>query len=91
MACMKIETVQALLAFGTASLAVAEAAELIAVGHPVGPATDLFVELEAVHSQLRDLFDHELDDDVLMLAQNVVELAERMACVLEQEDHRPGI
>ena len=78
-------------AFGTASIAVPGVAERMARGHPVGSATDLFVEFEVAHSRLRILFDQEHDDDVLVPVPHIVELAERMACVLEQEEHRPGI
>ncbi len=58
----------------------------MARGHRDGPALDLFVELEAAHSRLRVLFDRELDDDVLVLAHNVLELAERTARALDQEE-----
>ena len=90
MARMKAETVEALLAFGTASMAVSEVGERMARGSRHGPASDLFVEMQAAHSRLRDLFDQELDDDVLVLARSIVELAQRTAWALDQEESRPG-
>jgi len=90
MAQMRIEAVQVMLAFGTASVAVADVAERMARGHRNGPALDLFVELEAAHARLRILFDHGVDDDVLVLVPQVVELAERTGDAIEEEDLRTG-
>ena len=90
MARMRIEAVQALLAFGTASMAVSEVGERMARGHRYGPASDLFLEMKVAHSRLRVLFDQELDDDVLVLARSIVELAQRTAWALDQEESRPG-
>jgi hypothetical protein len=90
MAPVKVETVEALLAFGTASMAVSDMGERIARGPRHGLAPDLFVEMQDAHSRLRDLFDLELDDDVLVLARSIVELAQRTAWALDQEEARPG-
>jgi hypothetical protein len=87
---MTPEALETFLAFGTASIAVSDLGQRMARGHSYGPAFDLFVEMKAAHSRLRVLFDHELDDDVLVLAHNVVELAQRTACALDQEELRPG-
>jgi hypothetical protein len=86
----RIEEVQAMLAFGIASIAVSDRAERMARGRRDGPALDPFVELEAAHGRLRIRFDHELDDDVLVLVPQVVELAERTGDAIEEEDLRPG-
>ena len=90
MARMKVQTLQALLAFGTASVAVSVVGVRMAQDPRHGPASDLFVEMQAAHSRLRVLFDQELDDDVLVLARSIVELAQRTACALDQEELRPG-
>ena len=82
MARMTAETLEVCVAFGTASVAVAEVAELMARGHAGRPATDLFAKLRAAHSLLRVLFAHGRDDDVLVLVPTVVELAERTACAI---------
>jgi len=87
---MRIEAVTAMLAFGTASIAVSDVGQRMARGRSDGPASDLFVEMQAAHSRLRVLFDLELDDDVHVLAHDIVELAERTACALDQEVLRPG-
>jgi hypothetical protein len=90
MARMTPEALETFLAFGTASIAVFEAAKRMARGHLDGPSSDLFVEMQAAHSRLRVLFDQELDDDVLVLARSIVELAQRTAWALDQEESRPG-
>ena len=90
MARMTPEALETFLAFGTASIAVSDVGQRMARGQRDGPASDLFVEMKAAHSRLRVLFDLELDDDVLVLAHNVMELAERTACALDQEELRPG-
>ena len=46
MARMRIEAVQALLAFGTASIAVSDVGQRMARGQRDGPASDLFVEMK---------------------------------------------
>jgi hypothetical protein len=90
MARMRTEAVQAMLAFGTASIAVSDVGQRMARGNGDGPASELFVEMQAAHSRLRVLFDLKLDDDVLVLAHDIVELAERTAIALDQEESRPG-
>jgi hypothetical protein len=67
MAPITAEGFQVCMAFGTASLAVVETAELIARSNPASPTTDLFVELKAAHSRLRILFAQGFDDEVLVL------------------------
>jgi len=90
MARMTAETLEVCVAFGTASVAVAEVAELMARGHTGRPATDLFAKLGAAHSLLRVLFAQGRDDDVLMLVPTVVELAQRTACAIRRGVTRPG-
>ena len=76
---------EAFLAFGNASIAVIEVKEL-ARRRPLGDrAKDLLLELRLAHEQLRALFADGLDDAVCVLARDVMELASRMAGVLEQE------
>jgi hypothetical protein len=87
---MTVETVEVCVAFGTASLAVAEVTELMARGHLDFAAVDLFAKVRAAHSLLRVLFAHGRDEDVLMLVPTVVELAVRTACAIEKEESRPG-
>ena len=91
MARMTVEGLEVCVAFGEASIAVAEVAELMARGHTGRSATDLFAKLGAAHSLLRVLFTHGRDDDVLVLVPTVVELAERTARAIEREVTRPGI
>ena len=82
MARMTAKAVEVCLAFGTASIAVAEVAELMARGRMDRSAIDLFAKLGAAHSLLRVLFAHGRDEDVLMLVPTVVELAQRTACAI---------
>jgi hypothetical protein len=78
------------MAFGMASLAVAEVADLVTDQLPDGPIRDLFVELEAAHHQLRDLFDDGDDAAVHALALSVLVLADRTTDAIREEWHRPG-
>jgi hypothetical protein len=78
------------LAFGRASLAVAEVAGLVTEHLPDGPTRDLFVELEAALHQLRNLFDDGDDAAVHALALSVLVLADRTTVAIREEWHRPG-
>jgi len=84
MARINVEALEVCVAFGTASVAVAEVAELMARGHTDRPAADLFAKLGAAHCLLRVLFAHGRDDDVLVLVPTVVELAERTVSAIER-------
>ncbi len=84
------EGFDACMAFGMASLAVAEVAELVADGLPDGPACDLLAELETAHDRLRNLFANGQDAAVHGVALSILVLAERTTDALVQERHRPG-
>lgn len=91
MAHITAEGFEVCMAFGAASLAVSEAAEHIARSNPISPTNDLFVELKSAHSQLRVLFAQGFDNDVLVLATNIVELANRTVSAYEEEEQRTGL
>lgn len=84
------EALEACLAFGTASLAVAEVAELLADRLPDPTTADLFAELQAAHCRLRNLFANGQDAAVHGVALSVPVLAERTNDALGQEETRPG-
>ena len=90
MARIRTDQLEAFIAFGTASIAVSEVAELVAEAHAGGRAHDLFVELEAAHARLRVLFAAGHDDAVCALAQNVLELAKRTEDALNKDTNRSG-
>ena len=64
------------MAFGMASLAVAEVAELVRDQLPASSTRELLVELETAHRRLRDPFDHGDDTAVHALALSVLVLAD---------------
>ena len=78
------------MAFGTASLAVAEIGESVARQLPDGPARELLAELEAAHHRLRDHFEHCEDVAVHTLALSVLVLADRTGEAIREERGRPG-
>jgi hypothetical protein len=79
-------TFEAFMAFGSASMAFSEVvAGPVIPFHPAGDAMDLLVELGSAHSRLRDLFADGHDDAVCALAQQVIELANRMADALGKD------
>ena len=73
------------MAFGMASLAVADVVELLLVQVPDGPTGDLLVELEAAHHRLRDLFDLGEDGAVHTLALSVLVLAARTEDAIRED------
>jgi len=79
------------MAFGTASLAVTEVAELVVGQLPDGSDRALFEELEAAHHRLRDLFAESEDAAVYGLALSILVLADRMGGELRQGRQRPGM
>jgi len=83
------EGLETCMAFGVASIAVAEAAELIRDQLHDGSARDLFVELEAAHRRLRDLFDQGEDSAVHALALSVLFLADQAMATIREDSYRP--
>jgi len=81
---------QAFLAFGNASIAVCEVKELARRAPSDARADDLLVEIRAAHVRLRALFAGGLDDAVLVLSRDVMELASRLAEVLNQDQGPSG-
>jgi len=81
---------EACMAFGTASLAVADVARLIVDGLPDDRTRELFAELEAAHDRLRDLFALEEDAAVHALALSILVLADRTGEQLRSGRHLPG-
>ena len=77
------------MAFGMASLAVAEVADLLRLQVPDGPAGDLLAELEAAHHRLRDLFDLGEDAAVHTLALSVLVLAARATEAIREDRNLP--
>ena len=77
------------MAFGKASLAVADVAELLRLQVPEGPTGDLLAELEVAHHRLRDLFDLGEDPAVHTLALSVLVLAARTTEAIRQDRNRP--
>ena len=78
------------MAFGMASLAVAEIGESVAGQLPDGLARELLAELEAAHHRLRDRFDHGEDAAVHALALRVLVLADQTGEAIREERDRPG-
>jgi len=89
MAIITHEGFETCMAFGTASLAVAEVAELVRDQLLDGPASDLLAELEAAHHRLRDLFDLREDVAVHALALSVLVLVDRTANAIREDRDRP--
>ena len=81
---------EAFLAFGNASIAVCQVKELARRAPSDPRAEDLLVDIRAAHVQLRDLLAHGLDDAVIVLARDVMELASRLAGVLNQDQGPSG-
>ena len=79
---------EAFLAFGNASIAVCEVREL-ARRAPSDPRSDDLL-IRAAHIRLRELFADGLDDAVIVLARDVMELASRLAEVLNQDQGPSG-
>ena len=77
------------MAFGKASLAVADVAELLRGQNSDGPTGDLLGELEAAHHRLRDQFDLEEDGAVHALALSVLVLAARATESIREDRNRP--
>ena len=83
------EGLETCLAFGVASIAVAEVAELIGDQLPDASTSDLLVELEAAHRRLCDLFDQGEDSAVHALALSVLVLADRTTATIREDRYRP--
>ena len=83
------ERLETCLAFGVASIAVAEVAELIGDQLPDASTSDLLVELEAAHRRLCDLFDQGEDTAVHALALSVLVLADRTTTTIREDRFRP--
>jgi len=77
------------MAFGMASLAVAEVAMLVRDQLPGGPTGDLLAELEAAHHRLRDLFDLGEDAAVHALALSVLVLVDRTTDAIREDRNQP--
>ena len=77
------------MAFGMASLAVAEVAELVRDQLLDGPTGDLLAELEAAHHRLRHLFDLGEDIAVHALALSVLVLVDRTTHAIREDRTRP--
>jgi len=80
---------EACMAFGKASLAVADVAELLHLQVPDGPTGDLLAELEAAHHSLRELFDLGEDPAVHTLGLSVLVLAARTTEAIREDRNRP--
>ena len=83
------EGLNACMAFGVASLAVAEVAELVRHQLPDDSTRDQLVELEAAHRRLCDLFDQGEDAAVHALALSVLVLAGRTTATIREDSYRP--
>ena len=83
------EGLETCMAFGEASLAVADVVELLRLQVPGGPTGDLLAELEAAHHRLRDLFDLGEDAAIQTLALSVLVLAARATEVIRADRNRP--
>ena len=77
------------MAFGKASLAVADVAELLRGQNSDGPAGDLLGELEDAHHRLRDQFDLEEDGAVHALALRDLVLAAWATEAIREDRNRP--
>ncbi len=84
------EGLEVCMAFGMASMAVAEVGVSVTGQASVGRAHELLVELEAAHQRLRDHFDRGEDAAVHALALSIVVLADRTDEAIEEERRRPG-
>lgn len=77
------------MAFGMASIAVAEVAELVRDQLLDGPTGDLFAELEDAHRRLGDLFDLGVDTAVHTLALSILVLVDRTTDAIREDRNRP--
>ena len=84
------EGLETCMAFGMASLAVAEVGESVAGLLPDGIARELLAELEASHHRLREHFDNGEDATVHALALSVLVIAEQTGEAIRVERYRPG-
>ncbi len=84
------QALEAFIAFGTASVAVMEVAELGARVSPGRQALELFAEIEVSHTALRALFAEGHDGAVCALALSILVLAERTEDALVQDMDLPG-
>ena len=83
------EGLEACMAFGMASLAVAEIGESVDGLRPDGRARELLAELEAAHIRLQDLFDLGEDAAVHALALSVLVLVDRTTDAIREDRNRP--
>ena len=83
------EGLEACMAFGMASLAVAEIGESVAGLLPDGIARELLAELEAAHRRLGDLFDLGVDAALHALALSVLVLVDRTTDAIREVRNRP--
>jgi hypothetical protein len=84
------EGLEACMAFGMASLAVADVVELIADQLSDGPVLELLAELESAHQLLRDLFDDGDDAGVHTVALTILVLADRTTDAVQKNWNRSG-
>ena len=77
-------SVTAFLAFGSASIAVAEVKELALDGAISADARNLLVELEVVHNYLRELFAQGHNEAIYSQAAVVMGVASRASAALTQ-------
>ena len=83
------EGLDACMAFGMASLAIAEVAQLVRGQLHDDSTSDLLVELEAAHRRLCDLFDQGEDSAVHALALSVLVLADRTTATIREDRYEP--
>ena len=83
------EGLDACMAFGMASLAIAEVAQLVRGQLHDDSTSDLLVELEAAHRRLCDLFDQGEDTAVHALALSVLVLADRTTATIREDRYEP--
>lgn len=83
------EGLETCMAFGMASLAIAEVAELVRDQLHVDSTRDRLEELEAAHRRLCDLFDLGEDTAVHALALGVLVLADRTTATIREDRNRP--
>ena len=83
------EGLETCMAFGVASIAVAEVAEVVHNQLPDASTRDLLVELEAAHRRPCGLFDQGEDSAVHALALSVLVLADRTMATIREDSYRP--
>jgi len=84
------EGLEVCMAFGTASMAVAEIRPSAIGQTSDSRAHELLAELEAAHQRLCDHFDRGEDAAVHALALSILVLAGRTGEAIEEERRRPG-